>query len=281
VITAQTLGSLLAARAAATPDVLAFADERRNVTFAELAQGAADLAGGLARLGVRPGDRVALVLPAGVGFAEAFWAVQLLGGVPCALNPVALRQTLARRVDSVRPRLVVTADLEIAPAPAPEHVGAVDDLAVLQRTSGTSGDPRIALITQRNVIGQLRATAEAGHVVAEDVLVSWVPPWHDFGLVRVVIAPVYFGVPCHIVRPAMRTIPDWMATISRVGATHTGAPDFAYRLATRLADPRTVDLSSLRFAAVGRVRRSRASRSASASRARSRPATAWPRRRSA
>jgi len=92
------------------------------------------------------------------------------------------------------------------------------------------------MLTHRNVLAQLRATAQARHVGADDVLVSWVPPWHDFGLVRFIIAPVYFGTACHIVRPAIRTIPDWLQAISQVGATHTGAPDFAYRLACRLVD---------------------------------------------
>jgi acyl-CoA synthetase (AMP-forming)/AMP-acid ligase II len=223
------------------------------VTFGELADEAGALAGRIARAGVAAGDRVALVRPAGVGFAAAFWALQLLGSVPCAFNPVTLRQTLARRVQSIRPRLVLGEDLDIAatgPA-APQRPAGPDALAFLQRTSGTSGEPRAAMLTHRNVFAQLRATDEARHIGAGDVLVSWVPPWHDFGLVRFIIAPVYFGMACHIVRPAIRTIPEWLATISRVGATHTGAPDFAYRLACRLVAPGSVDLSSLRYAANG------------------------------
>ncbi len=248
-----TLGALLAARAGASPDALAFADDRRRATFGDLADAAQRVAAGLALEGVRAGDRVALVLPAGVGFAEAFWGAQLLGAVPCAFNPVTLRTTLARRVESIAPRLVVTADLEVPdvpPAPPPPP-STGDGLAFLQRTSGTSGDPRVAMITHRSVLSQLRSTERAGHILPDDVLVSWVPPWHDFGLVRFMIAPVHFGTACHIVRPAIRTIPDWLSTISRLGATHTGAPDFAYRLATRLVDPGSVDLTSLRYAANG------------------------------
>jgi acyl-CoA synthetase (AMP-forming)/AMP-acid ligase II len=81
--------------------------------------------------------------------------------------------------------------------------------------------------------------------------VSWVPPWHDLGLVRFVLGPVYFGAPCHWIEPAIRTLPLWLATASRVGATILGAPDFAYRLATRLVDPRGLDLSALRYATDG------------------------------
>jgi acyl-CoA synthetase (AMP-forming)/AMP-acid ligase II len=83
------------------------------------------------------------------------------------------------------------------------------------------------------------------------VLVSWVPPWHDLGLVRFILGPVYCGAPCHLVQPAIRTIPLWLETASRVRATLLGAPDFAYRLAVRLAEPRGLDLSALRYATNG------------------------------
>jgi len=65
---APTLGSMLLARAARSPEALAFADATRQVTFGELAEGASALSGGLTRRGVLSGDRVALVPPAGVGF---------------------------------------------------------------------------------------------------------------------------------------------------------------------------------------------------------------------
>ena len=94
-----------------------------------------------------------------------------------------------------------------------------------------------------------------------------------------------FGAPCHLVEPSVRTIPQWLAKISEVRGTITGAPDFAWRLATRLVDPRNLDLSSLRFATNGGepVRRARSapSRSASECPASFVPATGSRRRRSA
>jgi fatty-acyl-CoA synthase len=85
----------------------------------------------------------------------------------------------------------------------------------------------------------------------DDVLVGWVPPWHDLGLLRFVLAPVHFGAPCYLVEPAIRTLPEWLGTASRVRATILGAPDFAYRLASRLVDPDGLDLSNLRVATNG------------------------------
>jgi acyl-CoA synthetase (AMP-forming)/AMP-acid ligase II len=107
------------------------------------------------------------------------------------------------------------------------------------------------MIRHRNVLAFLRASRDQGHVTRDDVLVSWVPPWHDLGLVRFVIGSVYHGAPCHIVQPAVSTIPEWLATVSRTRGTVTGAPDFCYYLATRMVDPASVDLSSLRFATNG------------------------------
>jgi len=132
-----------------------------------------------------------------------------------------------------------------APVPAEPGTGP-EDLAFVQLTSGTSGEPRGALVRQRNVLAMLTCMGEQRHVVPGDVLVAWVPPWHDLGLVRFVIGPVFHAASCHIVRPAITTIPEWLQTISRVGGTVSGAPDFAYRLAMRMVDPASVDLRTLR-----------------------------------
>jgi fatty-acyl-CoA synthase len=248
----KTLRDVLLARAETDPDRLAYEDELRRITFRELARAAALRAGQLAEMGVRAGDRVALVLPSGIAFAEAFWGLQLLGATPASYNPSVPAQTLERRIARIRPRLVVReGDLDAAPppshpAPEPADLGA-EDLAFLQPTSGTSGEPRAAMLRHRSVLACMRANAEDDHIRRDDILVNWVPPWHDLGLVRFVIAAVYFGSPCHILQPAVRTIPAWLEAVGRFGGTVTVAPDFAYRLATRMVDPATVDLSTLRY----------------------------------
>jgi fatty-acyl-CoA synthase len=240
------------ARAAADPERLAYDDELRRISFGELAESAATRAAQFAELGVEQGDRVALVLPSGIAFAEAFWGLQLLGATPCAYNPSVPEETLARRTALIRPRLVVhEGDLEAAPAPsrpAPEPDGLSSEaLAFLQPTSGTSGEPRAAMVRHRNVLACMWANEADGHILRDDILVNWVPPWHDLGLVRFVIACVYFGAECHILQPAVSTIPAWLQAVGRVKGTVTAAPDFAYRLATRMVDPDSVDLSTLRY----------------------------------
>ena len=118
-----------------------------------------------------------------------------------------------------------------------------ESLAFLQPTSGTSGESRAVMILQRNIISVMQSP----RIDPADVLVSWVPPWHDLGLVRFVIGTIFHGASCHIVTPSIQTIPRWLETLTRVRGTISGAPDFAYRLAARLVDPRGVDLSSVHW----------------------------------
>jgi len=268
----ETLDAVLTARSGDAPTRLAFSAVAETVTYAELRAETAALAGGLARLGVAGGDRVVLVLPAGLTFIRAFFALQRLAAVPCALDPQVPPRTTAARATRVRPRLVLTGgaetegvaaacdaaglpvvDLATVPrtAPFPEQRGRGNDIAFLQLTSGTNGEPRAAVITQKNVLASLRAARELLAIEPKDILVSWVPPWHDLGLLRFVLGPVYFGTPCHLVPPAIHTLGQWLAKASEVRATILGAPDFAYRLAARLVDPHGLDLSSLRFATNG------------------------------
>ncbi len=268
----ETLDAVLTARSGNAPTRLAFSAAAETVTYAELRAETEALAGGLARLGVACGDRVVLVLPAGLAFIRAFFALQRLAAVPCALDPQVPPRTTAARATRVRPRLVLTAgagaegiaaacgaaglpvvDFTTVPraAPFPEQRGPGNDVALLQLTSGTTGEPRAAVITQKNVLASLRAARELLAIEPKDILVSWVPPWHDLGLLRFVLGPVYFGTPCHLVSPAIRTLGQWLARASEVRATILGAPDFAYRLAARLVNPHGLDLSSLRFATNG------------------------------
>jgi acyl-CoA synthetase (AMP-forming)/AMP-acid ligase II len=265
------LDAVLAYQAASAPGALAFAEGGESLSYGRLRAEVDALAGGLAHLGVRRGDRVALLLPAGLDFIRVFFALQRLAAVPCAFDPSAPAASAARRAARVRPSLVLVGEaskmpdalaeaglrsltlgeVPRTPSALPLTEGGVEDVAFLQPTSGTSGEPRAAVILQRNVLASLEAASELLGIGPGDVLVSWVPPWHDLGLLRFVLGPVYFGVPCHLVTPAIRTLPLWLRTAAEVRATILGAPDFAYRLATRLVDPGGLDLSALRYATNG------------------------------
>jgi len=269
-MTWQGLDAVLASRAAKAPDAMVFTEGGESLSYGRLREESEALAGGLAMLGVGHGDRVALLLPAGLDFIRVFFSLQRLGAVPCAFDPGAPPAAAARRAARIRPCLTLVgggpglaaaldeaglrhAALSEVPrtaAPPPVETGG-EDVAFLQPTSGTLGAPRAAVILQRNVLASLEAARELLEIDPGDVLVSWVPPWHDLGLLRFVLGPVYFGVPCHLVTPAIRTLPLWLETAARVRATILGAPDFAYRLAVRMVDPHGLDLSALRYATNG------------------------------
>ncbi len=250
----MALAELLATQAATNPHRIAFAMRGERLSYGELYEQARRLA---ETLRVEPGDRVALLMDAGLDFVRAFWAIQLAGATSVAFNPFVPVETAARRAERVRPALILRNLQEIPEQqlrPVPRNAG---DIAFLQPTSGTSGESRAAMIRNRNILAVLESAADALRITSDDILVSWVPPWHDLGLVRFIIGTVHLGATCHIVPPSIRTIPEWLETVSRERATITGAPDFAIRLASRV-DPAGIDLSSLRYITNGgeAVRRS-------------------------
>jgi fatty-acyl-CoA synthase len=250
-----SLGDALIRRVRATPDLLAYTFAGEGLTFAGLVERAGVRAAALQRLGVTPTDRVAIAMAAGLPFLEVFWAVQLLGAVPCALNPSVPTPAQERRIRLVRPKLTITDDSaqELTGTTSVTSAAPIgrQDLAFLQLTSGTSGEPRVAMVTHNNVIAFLEMSDRDRLLRADDVLVSWLPAWHDLGLVRFVLTAVWNGVTCHLLPPAIWSIPDWLVTVSETGGTVTAAPDTAYRLATRMTKAGQVDLSSLRYAVIG------------------------------
>jgi len=248
----STLGEALIRRARITPDRVAYTFAGAQLTFAQLADRASGRAAALQRLGVGAGERVAIAMSVGLPFLEIFWASQLIGAVPCAFNPAVPGPTQRRRIARVRPTLTITDESadelrSVSTVAEPPEISP-QELAFMQLTSGTAGEPRAAMITHANVTAFLRGSDRDEHVRPDDVLVSWMPPWHDFGLVRFVLTSPWSGVTCHLLPPAIWSIPEWLSTISRVRATLTGGPDTAYRLATRIVKPDHVDLSSLREA---------------------------------
>src|SRR6202035_2935478 len=250
-----TLREMLLSRASEMPSRTAFVAGQQELTFGGLAERASATASSLHALGVRPRDRVAVTMSTGLRFVEVFWGLQMLGACPCVLTPSSAEEALARRIGLVRPRLVITDELaaEMKPSsPAPSAQIDSEDLAFLQLTSGTSGEPRASMIRHRNVLSYLSTTRTTLQMLGRsDVFVCWVPPWHDLGLVGLIIRSVHVGAQCHIVEPSVRTIPQWFRTISDVGGTYTAAPDFAIRLAARIVDPASVELSSLRLVKSG------------------------------
>jgi acyl-CoA synthetase (AMP-forming)/AMP-acid ligase II len=132
------------------------------------------------------------------------------------------------------------------------HIGA-GDIAFIQYTSGSTGNPKGVALTHANLLANLRAMGEAVRVEPNDVFVSWLPLYHDMGLIGAWLGGVYFGFPSVILSPlAFLARPQrWLWAIHRQRGTLSAAPNFAYELCVRkFADGALggLDLSPWRYA---------------------------------
>ena len=152
-----------------------------------------------------------------------------------------------------------------APPPAPgvfsahlmgKRVRKGSDLAMLQYTSGSTGDPKGVMLTHANLLANIRAIGRAVGLGPGDVAVSWLPLYHDMGLIGAWLTPLHFALPVAVMSPlAFLTRPEkWLHAFHRHRGTITAAPNFAYELCVRkIADKdiEGVDLSSWRAALNG------------------------------
>ena len=291
-------------------------------TWAEVHERAARIAGGLAAAGVGHGDAVAVLAGEPVDIAPAAQAIWMRGACMTMLHQPTPRTDLPRWAEEttavialIDAKAVVVAEPFLPAAPLLAERGmrvliveellqadpvrpvrtSDDDLALLQLTSGTTGAPKAVQITHANLV----ANAEAMFVGAEfdmgsDVIVSWLPCFHDMGMVGYLTVPMYFGAELVKITPMdfLRDNLLWVKLIEKYKGTMTAAPNFSYKLLARklrsLASPGQFDLSSLRWALSGAEQAIRPTSRSCARPAhptacdprRSCPATAWPRRRS-
>jgi len=160
-------------------------------------------------------------------------------------------------------KLIEAADKAPPPSPgvSPLHVTGSrarqgNDLALLQYTSGSTGDPKGVMLTHANLLANIRAIGEAVQLGPDDVGVSWLPLYHDMGLIGAWLSLLYFGTPLVVMSPlAFLTRPErWLQAFDKHRGTITAAPNFAYELCVRkIADKdiKGVDLSSWRAALNG------------------------------
>jgi acyl-CoA synthetase (AMP-forming)/AMP-acid ligase II len=110
-----------------------------------------------------------------------------------------------------------------------------NDPALIQYTSGSTGEPKGVLLSHENLLTNIRAIGAALSIEPSDVGVSWLPLYHDMGLIGAWLTPMFFGIPVAIFSPiAFLTRPEkWLWTIHRRRGTISPAPNFAYELAVR------------------------------------------------
>jgi 1-acyl-sn-glycerol-3-phosphate acyltransferase len=165
---------------------------------------------------------------------------------------------LKPRVPSLEGVVTATALIEsraAAPPGAQLHARG-EDLALLQYTSGSTGDPKGVMLTHANLLANIRAIGDALALRSDDVGVSWLPLYHDMGLIGAWLMPLYFGLPVVVFSPlAFLSRPArWLHAFHRYRGTVGAAPNFAYELAAAKvsdADLEGLDLSSWRAALNG------------------------------
>jgi acyl-CoA synthetase (AMP-forming)/AMP-acid ligase II len=264
---------------------LAFLDAQERETqlsFAELHERAQRAAGGLRQMGIRPRDRVAIVLPTGPEFMDAFFGAVLAGAVPVPLYPPLrlgrmeeFHRRTARMLQVSGARVVlsdarISRFLGVAVAQARPPLGlqrvrqgqpiavrsSPGDLLLIQFSSGTTVDPKPVALTHSNVLAN--AAAIETIVPGDDAQagVSWLPLYHDMGLIGCLLLAVYRPGPLTLIPPEVFLARPaiWLRAIARKRATISVAPNFAYGLCVRRvrdSEMEGVDLSSWRFALNG------------------------------
>ena len=217
------------------------------------------------------GARIGVLLPNGPDFVAAFFAAQALGAVAVPLPWPVVNRAPDQLIEGLRPvlqrarldALVTTAgcaaiDWGVALITAPRATTSLAGSpppapAFMQFTSGSTGDPRGAVISQRAALGSARAMASALGLGPADVGVSWLPFFHDMGLVGVLLTSLVARFPVHVLRPGdfLMRPRRWLELVSTERASLTVGPNFAWELLVRRVAPEGLDLSSLRCALNG------------------------------
>ncbi len=287
----DTLVSRLARAAARAPSKgFVFVDREERETpmhWPEVYGRAAAVAGGLRARGVRPGDTVAVVIPTAPGFFDAFFGAQLAGAVPVPLYPPVQIGRLdeyhartAAMLTAAQVRLVLSdtktwpilagsmararpdlggGDVGDVAGPAFVHAARSGDLAMVQFSSGTTVDPKPVALTHANVLANVGAIRDVMIEAGADVVehgVSWLPLYHDMGLIGGVFLALYHPASLTLIPPErfVRRPALWLRALSRTRATVSAAPNFAYTHCTeRIRDEEMVgvDLSGWRLALNG------------------------------
>uniref|UniRef100_UPI0028AEB422 non-ribosomal peptide synthetase n=1 Tax=Pseudomonas nitroreducens TaxID=46680 RepID=UPI0028AEB422 len=256
------------------------------ISFRELDERARAMAAWMLRHG-QQGDRAVLLLPSGPEYVTAFFASLYSGiiAVP-AYPPESVRpQHLARLrsiLDDAEPSLVLT-DSTLIEALRPACVRengesplllavdqadpalavewqmpelADDDIAFLQYTSGSTSTPKGVQVSHGNLVANERLIRHGFGIGDDDVIVSWLPLFHDMGLIGGLLQPIYSGIECVLMSPRyfLERPRRWLEAIARFGGTVSGGPDFAYRLCCERVNEAALeglDLSQWRVAFSG------------------------------
>ena len=269
-------------------DGLAPGTSEASFSFVAIERASARYGGALQALGLKKGDRVALILPTNEDFVLCFFGAIRAGLVPVPIYPPLGLGNLQAYLDNTR-HIVAKSGARILVTPSkikrllgtvqaacpsleevvavegiresleplkPEKIG-MDDVCFLQFTSGSTSRPKGVTITHANLAANIKCIMHDGlKVRPDDVGVSWLPLYHDMGLIGFVLAPVMHKIPVVYLPPLLflKRPATWLQTITRHKGTIAYAPNFAYALCQkriREKDLEGIDLSTWRVAGCG------------------------------
>lgn len=261
-------------------------DEQRVLSFAQLRQRATAVLGALQRAGLRPGHAMLLSLADNERFLELFWACVLGGIVPVPLAPASTDETRRKllRVFTQFDRASVCLDapalerleglateqaahgewqrlhtcallpgsLDVAGAPGEPAAPAAHQLAFIQYSSGSTGEPKGVLLTHGNLTANIASIIAAAEFSDRDVALSWMPLSHDMGLIGFHLNMLACGASHALMRTELfaRRPLMWLDQASRRRATVLCSPNFGYQHYLRqhaLKPPPHLDLSAVRL----------------------------------
>ncbi len=263
----QNFVELLKFQSDQTPNKVAFRflgngeEETEKLTYGELDRRSRAIASRLQCI-ISPGERALLIYPSGLNFIAAFFGCLYAGVVAVPAYPpkpnrgmeryqsivhdaqltvvlttaalaVTLKDQICQSTQMRDLRWLTTDDIDINDAthwkqPLVEE----EDLAFLQYTSGSTGAPKGVMISHRNLIQNSAAINHCFQDTPDSVGVSWLPPYHDMGLIGGVLQPIYVGATMVLMPPLAFVFKPfrWLNAISNYGATTSGGPNFAYDL---------------------------------------------------
>ncbi|PMB44418.1 non-ribosomal peptide synthetase [Fischerella thermalis CCMEE 5201] len=280
----STFVELLRLRSSTQPDRDAFTfllngeTQQATLTYQELDRRSRRIAAQLQANGLS-GERALLLYPAGLDFLIAFFGCLYAGVVAVTAYPprnerntprikaistdaqATIALTTTEILPKVRSLLTEKTDLESLQWLATDNLAEgiedtwqepfihQDTLAFLQYTSGSTGTPKGVMISHGNLLHNAATTYQFMEHSAESKFISWLPTYHDMGLIGGILQPLYGGFPCILMPPTsfLQSPYRWLQAISHYQGTTSGAPNFAYELCTQKITPEqkeTLDLSS-------------------------------------
>ncbi|MGE5123297.1 MAG: AMP-binding protein [Acidobacteriaceae bacterium] len=260
----KTLIELLDRRMDESGEKTAFTFIGSPCSFQDLWRGINRFASFLLEKGVTPGERVVVALPNGEDFFYAFYGIQRAGAIAVPLFPesdiprvASIARMCGARLAVLPAKIPPLEDLESITVSESNNsafhldfprVGA-GDIAFIQYTSGSTGNPKGVQLTHFNLLTNIRQMIQGMQITARDIFVSWLPVHHDMGLILNTMVPFYLAAELHLLPSDLRSVQAWLQTIHERRGTFTAAPDFAYRYCLRHLDNLgDYDLRSLRVA---------------------------------